>query len=319
MNITITKRENYIHHCDVRKYLTPSTDRIEKEIFGKKIFLANDPWLWHTHIKFCETCNAKCKFCIEQKSCRKEKTTLLLNNLTIFLTQMKTQKILYSVSVTGGEPTLHKDFPALCKLLTSYKEANDIHFLTINTNGTYLATRHAEMDGLFDFINISRHAINDEENYKIFKTRSVPSLSELKNLKKTYTKSKMRLQCVLQKDMSITDFDNMIEAYRFMDNLSFRRLMSSKDDLYEDMYENSYFTILDHVSKHGKLVEQTIQDYYVYEIWNYHDTNITFSYSDMKALSEIEKTESDSIIREFIIHPDGKISGSWNENEKIFI
>ena len=33
--------------------------------------------------------------------------------------------------------------------------------------------------------------------------------------------------------------------------------------------------------------------------------------------SEIEKTEDNSVCREFIIHPDGTISGSWNKNMKV--
>lgn len=48
----------------------------------------------------------------------------------------------------------------------------------------------------------------------------------------------------------------------------------------------------------------------MYEIWRYENTCITFSYSNMKMLSEIEKHEDNSVCREFIIHPDGVISGA---------
>lgn len=34
-------------------------------------------------------------------------------------------------------------------------------------------------------------------------------------------------------------------------------------------------------------------------------------------LSEVEKTEDDHVCREFIIHPNGTISGSWNKNMKV--
>ena len=37
----------------------------------------------------------------------------------------------------------------------------------------------------------------------------------------------------------------------------------------------------------------------------------------MKMLSEIEKDENDLVCREFIIHPNGTISGSWNKNMKV--
>jgi hypothetical protein len=126
----------------------------------------------------------------------------------------------------------------------------------------------------------------------------------------------------MQKPMSVDEFLKMLEVYRFADNVSFRRLMnppSNKFDAYHETYENSYFDILDYVSKNGKFIEQTIQDYYVYEIWEINGVNVTFSYSDMDALSNVENEEDDSIIREFIIHPDGVISGSWNEGKKVIL
>ncbi len=89
----------------------------------------------------------------------------------------------------------------------------------------------------------------------------------------------------------------------------FLNQMDGKEELYNKILEYAY--------NHFEFIEQTIQDYYVYEIWKYKDTLITFSYSNMKMLSEIEKAEDNSVCREFIIHPDGTISGSWNKNMKV--
>jgi molybdenum cofactor biosynthesis enzyme MoaA len=196
--------------------------------------------------------------------------------------------------------------------------------LTLNTNGSNIDILPLrEMQSVFDFINVSRYSIDDEENRRIFKTNKVPDLKHLHAYKELWCcKTKLRIQCVMQKPMNVDEFLKMLEVYSFADNVSFRRLMNPPSNnfwAYHETYNKSYFDILDYVSKNGKFIEQTIQDYYVYEIWEINGVNVTFSYSDMDALSNVENEEDDSIIREFIIHPDGVISGSWNEGKKVIL
>ena len=91
-------------------------------------------------------------------------------------------------------------------------------------------------------------------------------------------------------------------------------------DKYGVNYESNdslYMEMLNYAYNHFEFVEQTIQDYYVYEIWNYNGINITFSYSNMDMLSKVEQNEPDNVCREFIIHPNGVISGSWDFNNKV--
>ena len=86
-----------------------------------------------------------------------------------------------------------------------------------------------------------------------------------------------------------------------------------------DENETFYNSILDHAYKNWELKEQTIQDYYVYEIWNYNGIDITLSYSNMKMLLKTEKKEAYNVCREFILHPDGTFSGSWTRTNKIIL
>ena len=44
---------------------------------------------------------------------------------------------------------------------------------------------------------------------------------------------------------------------------------------------------------------------------------MTFSYSNMDMLRKEEQKESEDVYREFIIHPDGLVSGSWKKDNKI--
>lgn len=314
---TITNKNEYIQYCDVAKLPISYNDRFDVILFDNKISLNTNPWLWHFHIKATDICNAKCDFCIEQSSCRKENSDNLLKNVDLMLREMEKNHCLYSVSVTGGEPTLYKDFEELCVILSKY----DIKFLTLNTNGFGLDKYRKHIDGLFDFVNISRHSVDDAVNDGIFNTH-VLSKEELKNIKNTYSKTKFRLQCVIGNGTNtIEDVNNFIEKYEFADDFSFRRLMQVGDEfnLHYDVNNSDYFNILNFAFRNWLFKEQTIQDYYVYEIYNNGNKDITFSYSNMEMLREVEKNESDDIVREFICHPDGIISGSWKKDCKILL
>lgn len=304
----------YIHKCNVEKLPINYDDKMEVNLFGHKILVEKNEWLWHLHLKLTDACNAKCSFCVEQNADRCENAKYFVTQVDEMLSEMEKAGILYSVSVTGGEPLIFEKFSELCKVLRKH----DIKFLTMNTNGKYLENHLEQIDGLFDFVDVSRHAISDKRNNEIFGA-CMPSLSDLKRIKDKLVKTKMRLQCVLCDVSTIEDVLNMIETYSFADDLSFRKLMklSDKSGIKYDDKEDLYNKILEYAFNHFELIEQTIQDYYVYEIWKYKDTLITFSYSNMKMLSEVEMVEDDSVCREFIIHPDGTITGSWDKNMKV--
>ena len=234
------------------------------------------------------------------------------------LSEMEKKKCLFSVSVTGGEPTLFPDFDRICSIL----ESHDISFLTINTNGYGLKRHRERIDGLFDWVNISRHSADDGENDRIFRTH-VHSIAELREIRNGYKKTKFRIQCVIGNAVHTPDdVLDFMEAYRDVaDDFSFRRLMRTGEEFGLDYTVNSdeYFRLLDYAYENWTFREQAIQDYYVYEIWNDGKSDITFSYSDMKLVRDTEGTEDDSIFREFICHPDGTISGSWRKDCKIIL
>lgn len=322
MNKTITNKDEYMYMCNVRNYPMTYDNKMEKEFFGHKVILEKNKWQWHLHIKVTNACNAKCAFCVEQNSVCKSNAKHLIENVDKMLDELKKNKTLFSVSVTGGEPLVFPEFRQLCDVLRKHK----IPFLTMNTNGQFLKDYVDCIDGLFCFVNISRHSIDDEENYKIFGTRNVPSLDELKEIKKLYKKTKIRFQCVMENTINIDDFMDFITKFSFADDLSFRRLMLLGEEygVKYDSHTDDYFKILQYIFDNFTLREQTIQDYYIYETWdcvtkdNKH-IDVTFSYSDMEILREVEKHESSSVIREFICHPNGHICGSWNPDEKVLL
>lgn len=157
MFVQHTKIEDYIHSCDVEKLPITYDDKMEVNLFGNKILVEKNEWLWHLHLKLTDACNARCFFCVEQNSKCQENAEYFISQVDSMLSEMEQAGILYSVSVTGGEPLLFKKFNELCEVL----EKHDIKFLTMNTNAKYLDKHIDKIDGLFDFVDISRHAISD--------------------------------------------------------------------------------------------------------------------------------------------------------------
>lgn len=311
---TITNKKEYIKQCDVENLPISYNNKMEVELFGNKILLENNPWLWHLHLKTTDTCNANCNFCVEKNAVKKEYSELFLRNTDNMLYEMEQAGCLYSVSVTGGEPLVFQKFEQLCYILKSH----DISFLTINTNGKKLLEKLEFIDGLFDFVDISRHSVSDIENNSIFQSK-MPSMKELKQIKNRMKKTKIRIQCVMDKVDTIENVLEFINAFSFADDISFRKLMKLPKEYGVDYKakDEEYQKLLDYAYQNWGLKEQTIQDYYVYEIWNNGFTDITLSYSNMKMLRDVEKTEPKEVFREFIIHPDGTISGSWKKDCKI--
>lgn len=317
MKLTITDRNKYIKKCDVSQLPIEYSNTKKVELFGKQIELFDDPWMWHLHLKCTDVCNANCRFCVE-KVHRNDigNSEHFLENTDRMLTEMENNGILFSVSVTGGEPLLFNRFDKLVDILKMHK----IKFLTINTNGTLLESKLSKLDGVFNVLDISRHGFSDAENNEIFCT-TVPTINELQQLRNRLEKTKMRIQCVAERLNSVEDMLKFIDVYKFADDISIRRLMKLGEE-YDQNYvinDDIYTEFLDFAFKNWEFKEQTIQDYYVYEIYNTGKKDITFSYSNMDMLREVEKLESDNFIREFIIHPNGCVSGSWGMDNKILL
>lgn len=311
---TITDISKRIEACDVSKFPIRYDNVKHSTLFGKDVYTYNNPWLHHLHIKCTDFCNAKCEFCVEKNAHRNEKSDMLLQSVDDMLTEMNKQNILFSVSVTGGEPTLFSKFDELLDILLKHRD--NIHMLTINTNGYGIEKYFDKIDRVFDFIDLSRHSIVN--NDRIFQTKVI-SDDTIRNIKQRLQRCKLRIQCVGTEIKTITQLIEFIKHYDFADDISYRRLMQLPDEYGTDysLDKDSYEDILRYAVDNWEFCEQTIQDYYVYEIFKYDKTPVTFSYSDMSLLREVEKNEDMDIYREFIIHPDGCISGSWKKDCKI--
>jgi MoaA/NifB/PqqE/SkfB family radical SAM enzyme len=130
-------------------------------------------------------CNAKCEFC-EFSNTAEE-----VFNIEAFeetLIKLRKQCNISTIHFTGGEPTLELD--KIKEILKIVKRTDRLIATSINTNGIRLK----ELDNIRELDNIvlSRHAIEDNENYEIFGTNSVASTEDIRRFK---DKRKLHLSC----------------------------------------------------------------------------------------------------------------------------
>ena len=300
---TIT--ENFIEDPVLEMDITEPTDEIK--LFGKTYRMYKDEWKHHVHIKCTNYCDANCRFCIERDSkCEKGDPDKLLASVVDLLEQMDEQGHLYTVSLTGGEPTAYPYINCLLDIIEGFF----LKTFSINTNGRYLdAIAPGRLDG---WIDVSKHKIHDKD---VFQRDWEVTPEFIKRQRERHPKMKVRFQCVLGLENGLKSVDEIreyMDAFSdVVDDFSFRSLIiedceGSVPKLFGDFRKWLF--------DNGWCVQQTIQDYYVYEDFKPAGMKpITISWSNMAMLKKYNETHNNNFLEEIIVHPDGMITGSWNK------
>lgn len=122
-------------------------------------------------------CNAKCDFCFWKRS--KSESPMFVTQLSWWLNEFKqSQNPITQISITGGEPTISPVFDDVMGLLEEYSDVK----VVLTTNGTNLGKKIATIEGIINHINISRHAVDEATNQKLFGTKHVPDVKQLTEL-----------------------------------------------------------------------------------------------------------------------------------------
>lgn len=278
-------------------------------LYGKTYKMYSDEWKHHVHIKCTDRCDASCKFCIEKSERNNPQNSVnMLSSTKTILEELNNQGYLKTVSITGGEPTIYPNIEELINLISSYK----LILFSINTNGRFLDKIPNSFNG---WVDISKHAISDSH---VFGRSFNISSTDILKFKKTHPYAKIRFQCVLGTNSNMRTVGNIIdyiqEFKNVVDDFSFRNLIIENK---EEIIDKTLFDFRKLLLSNGELVEQVIQDYYVYETYKFFDTCITLSWSNMLKLKEYNESHDSNFLEEIIVHPDGTVSGSWNKKSLI--
>ena len=123
-------------------------------------------------------CNARCNFCYDiSESVKYDDYKGKLDD-TISKIPIEARKF----AITGMETSYSPYFKDVLELSKKYKDEGRFDFIFLNSNGSNLKNFIKELNEGLDALNISRHSANDEDNYKIFNTNTVPSTEELVEL-----------------------------------------------------------------------------------------------------------------------------------------
>jgi organic radical activating enzyme len=305
----ILSKEDALREPVLEMSITEPTDEIV--LFGKKYRMYKDDWKHHVHLKCTNRCDAKCDFCIERPAYGDDEDALsFMHSAWCVIEELCDQGQFRTLSVTGGEPTCFSRLNEIIKLANHYKPT----LFSINSNG---ACMDFIFPGTFEgWFNLSKHALNDQHIFK--RNKNIDGL-DIRRFKFAQPKAKVRIQCVLGVNgglKTIDDIERFINHYADVaDDFSFRSLIiDGKNEKVSDLFMQFRNQMFDA----GCLVEQAIQDYYVYENYIWCNKPITMSWSNMDMLKKYNETHNnDNFLEEIIVHPDGMVTGSWNKKTLI--
>lgn len=128
-------------------------------------------------------CQARCRFCIEPEGPPPPSMSAWLDSFESLMLR-ELPPTFRTISISGGEPTLSPVFASALELLVKAREAGRIKRVVLTTNGSAKSlTKHLEQIGrAVTHVNISRHAVDDDDNARVFKTTKIPRGDELRDM-----------------------------------------------------------------------------------------------------------------------------------------
>ena len=128
-------------------------------------------------------CQARCRFCIEPEGPPPPTLAYWLEQFEMLMLR-ELPSLFRIVSISGGEPTLSAVFPNALDVLARAREAGRLHRVVLTTNGSpkSLIKNLGRIGRAVTHVNISRHATDDDDNAKVFKTTKVPTTEELRDI-----------------------------------------------------------------------------------------------------------------------------------------
>lgn len=293
-----------------------------QEDHPSKTRVSHSPMTFRTnlYLELGRLCNARCEFCRNSYYCDN-----MYDFDNISKTLRKVIPKLDSVVIGGGEPSLRLD--DLKKLISNSLEA--IHRNNVGiylfTNGThkYIDEELAPYNVKY---NISRHAVNDEENAAIFKlpSKKILSSEELKWFIYQNPKTTLAATCfkgALDSKQKIIDYIKYA-ANTGCQSILFSDLIVMEDELlktkenYNFNIESSVFDeVISYLQKKG--YEKSIPIYgtggYMLTMLKKGDMNISFKHYISKR--ELEENWSKAIKRTFdlSIDPNGNLYENWHQ------
>lgn len=148
-------------------------------------------------------CNSHCSFCTD--SFNRKASPDYLSNLTNILFQGLPAQF-DQCSITGGEPTLSKDLPAVLSLV---KMSRQFRKVVLTTNGAKLKEHLNVIKSTVNHVNVSRHAVGYAANTNVFGTADIINDEDLADVTSELNKAGIDVNL----NFVYRDSDELDEAY----------------------------------------------------------------------------------------------------------
>lgn len=290
----------------------------EKEIAGKTRKYFSDAQI---SLYVTKKCNANCSFCMNklEKRCVNsfelddDKYYQMLDYYLEFFSDIKPW-----ITITGGEPTISK---RLVPILKKIKEKG-YKIRTFSTNGSHLldivegkpVIQYMLENNVLNNVNISRMAVNDEDNSKLMHISVQESNNDKLKHIATFAKTndiEIRISCNLLEN-GVKSLDDILNFKKFYNDLGIQTIMFREliPLPYEDEVQIPIDSIFEEIKNNDKfeLVRVIEGLYYTVTVYNYEDYLV-------KCYKEKGTADKD-VIREFVIYPDGKLDNGF-DNETL--
>lgn len=162
------------------------------ELFGKRVEIRKADCLLYDEpprdisrdrvnlfIQLNNSCNANCKYCeYHGRDIGGIGKNFNYSKLAEIMQEIHSHVSLGKLNFTGGEPTLDMGHFDKTMQVCVDNSHSDLGLFTINTNGIHLKELMQYMNYV-DYIALSRHHYDDEKNFEIFGTDTVPTSRDI--------------------------------------------------------------------------------------------------------------------------------------------
>lgn len=284
----------------------------------KRIGNTGSTFKTNLYLELDRSCNANCFFCRnkELEDCKFD-IKKIKNNLSYIL------KFVDNIVIGGGEPTFYMEYLSEITSLIYFNYKRIGKYIT--TNGSCRYDKLKELMNSYN-INLSRHAINDLDNDKIFgintiKTEDIKKLSmySLNTLTLTATCFKNGLDSV-QKLEEYIELSDYVKA-----SVLFQTLHEDLSELPKNQIDTNIFN---EVINHLKGQYFMVSELPIYSTGNYKliiakrlDGEKTIAFKQYITKEELENNWYKASKRTFDLSmaPNGDIYENWNQTSKLVL
>jgi cyclic pyranopterin phosphate synthase len=193
----------------------------------------------YLRLSITDECNFKCNYCLPDGYQRSHENQFLSHQEITYLVQAFSELGTKKVRITGGEPSLRKDFPDIIKSVASVE---GIEKVATTTNG-YRLQKDAQQwfDAGLDAINVSVDSLDAKTFHLITGKNIFQKVMDGVNASVSAGFKQVKINSVLLKGLNDKDLDLYIEWVKTQPiQLRFIELMQTGDN--EDFFDNHHLS-----------------------------------------------------------------------------